>query len=131
MGFARGLLWFYLVVLLPPGVLYVVDPVGSAGWTGMQLPTPAAVTDVRAYYGMLQLSVAAYLGLSLRSEAGVTHALRFTQVLFAGLALGRVLGLVLDGGEQGFNLGALAFEGLAAVLSTVALRRLSGEPSTR
>ncbi|MFM7204645.1 MAG: DUF4345 domain-containing protein [Myxococcota bacterium] len=126
MKFARLLLWFFVIVLLPVGVLYVVDPVGSAGWTGMLLPTPAAMTDVRAYYGMLQLSLAVFLMWSLRTEAGVYHGLKLMQVLFAGLALGRVVGVLLDGGAQGFNLGALGFEGLATVLSTWALRQVEG-----
>ncbi|MNE95950.1 hypothetical protein D3C80_1941050 [compost metagenome] len=99
-----------------------------ASLSGMLLMAPAAATDVRAYYGGLQLGLAAFLGLALTRLDLTRAALSLLVLLYSALALARIGGLWLDGGaQQTFNLLALLLEVVSAGLAFWALRGLSRE----
>lgn len=126
MLFARLLVIVQLLVLAGLGLAYFIWPQEMANISGTLLMTPAAVTDVRAWYGGLQLGLAAFLGLALSSPALLRAALTLQVLLLSTLLLARIGGLWLDGGvQQTFNLTALLVEGLFAGLSFYALRGLS------
>ncbi|MNY60360.1 hypothetical protein D3C86_1969010 [compost metagenome] len=94
----------------------------------MLLMAPAAATDVRAYYGGLQLGLAAFLGLALTRLDLTRAALSLLVLLYSALALARIGGLWLDGGaQQTFNLLALLLEVVSAGLAFWALHGLSRE----
>jgi hypothetical protein len=96
-----------------------------ANLSGMLLMAPAAVTDVRAYYGGLQLGLAAFIGLSLLRLDLIRAALTLLVLVYSALALARIGGLWLDGGaQQTFNLYALLLEVVSAGLCYWALRGL-------
>ena len=98
MLFARAVLVIQLLALAGLGLAYFVRPHEMANLSGMLLMSPAAATDMRAFYGGLQLGLAAFLGFG---------------------------GLWLDGGaQQTFNLYALLLEVVSAGLSYWALRGL-------
>ena len=106
------------------GVAYFLRPHEMGTLSGMLLMEPAAVTDVRAYYGALQVGVAAFLCLGVARAELIRPALLLLLVLFSSLALGRMLGLWLDGGaQQTFNLWALLFELVSAALAGWLLKR--------
>lgn len=54
-----------VLILAGFGLAYFIRPQETANLSGMLLMAPAAVTDVRAYYGGLQLGLAVWLGLAL------------------------------------------------------------------
>jgi hypothetical protein len=123
---ARVILAIQLLVLAGLGLLYFIRPHEMSNLSGMLLLAPAAATDVRAYYGGLQLGLAAFLGLALlRSD--LTHAaLTLLVLLYSAMALARIGGLWLDGGaQQTFNLVALLLEVVSAGLAFWALRGVS------
>jgi hypothetical protein len=125
MLFARVVLIIQLLVLLGLGLAYFVRPHEMVNFSGMLLMSAAAATDVRAFYGGMQIGLAAFLGLSLTSAQLTRAALILMVLLSSSLALARIGGLWLDGGaQQTFNLYALVLEVTGAVLSFLALRGL-------
>ena len=124
MLFARIVLALQLLVLAGFGVAYFLWPQEMGAVSGMLLMESSAVTDVRAYYGALPIGLAVFLGLCLWLPELTRPALILLLVLYASLALGRIVGLWLDGGaQQTFNLWAILFEVVSAGLAGWALRR--------
>lgn len=62
---ARVILLIQLLALAGLGLAYFARPHEMANLSGMLLMAPAAATDVRAFYGGLQLGLAAFIGLAL------------------------------------------------------------------
>lgn len=109
------------------GVAYFLWPQEMGAVSGMLLMESSAVTDVRAYYGALPIGLAVFIGLCLWLPELTRPALILLLVLYASLALGRIVGLWLDGGaQQTFNLWAILFEVVSAGLAGWALRRGPG-----
>jgi uncharacterized membrane protein len=130
MLFARILLAVQAIAFAGLGLAYFTRPEEMANLSGMLLMAPAAITDVRAWYGGLQIGLAAYLLLAMSRVDLARAALTLMVLLFSALALARVGGLWLDGGlQQTFNLAALLIEVVFAGLSFLALRRLSHQHS--
>ena len=125
MLFARIVLLIQIAALLVLGLAYFIRPEEMASFSGALLMGNAAVTEVRAYYGGLQLGLAAYLVMALLRLDLLRPALLLLVLLYSVLALVRVGGLWLDGGaQQTFNLYALLLEAVSAGLACWALRGL-------
>ncbi|MET1078638.1 MAG: DUF4345 domain-containing protein [Pseudomonas sp.] len=126
MLFARIFLAVQALALVGLGLAYFIQPEEMANLSGMLLMAPAAITDVRAYYGGLQIGLGVFLLLAI-SRADLTRAaLTLLVLVYAGLALGRIGGLWLDGTtQQSFNLYALLIELVSAGLAFWALRGVS------
>lgn len=125
MLFSRILLAAQALILAGLGIAYFVRPEEMANLSGMLLMAPAAITDVRAYYGGLQIGLAAYLLLTLGRQEQMRGALMLLVLLYSSMALARMGGLWLDGGlQQTFNLTALLLEVVSSGLCFVALRQL-------
>jgi hypothetical protein len=122
---ARVILLIQLLALAVLGLAYFARPHEMANLSGMLLMAPAAATDVRAFYGGLQLGLAAFIGLALLRLDLTRAALTLLVLLYCSLALARIGGLWLDGGaQQTFNLYALLLEVVSAGLCFWALRGL-------
>lgn len=122
---ARIFLALQALLLSLVGLAYLARPHELANLSGMLLMEPAAITDVRAYYGGLQLALAAYLMLGMARADLLRPALMLLVLLYAALALARLGGLWLDGGlQQTFNLYAMLFEVVSAGLAFWCLRGL-------
>ncbi len=123
---ARVILSLQLLATAGLGLAYFIRPHEMANLSGMLLMAPAAATDMRAYYGGLQLGLAAFIGLSLARRQLIQPALTLLTLLYSALALARIGGLWLDGGaQQTFNLYALLLEVVSAGLCYWALRELN------
>lgn len=108
---ARVVLVVQLLALGGLGLVYFIRPHEMANLSGMLLMSPAAATDMRAFYGGLQIGLAAFIGLSLSRLDLTRAALTLLVLLYSSLALARMGGLWLDGGaQQTFNLYALLLE---------------------
>lgn len=115
---ARVFLAAQALVLAGVGIAYFLWPQEMGTVSGMLLMEPAAVTDVRAYYGALQIGMAVFIGLGLWRHELTRPVLLLLVVLYLSLALGRIAGLWLDGGaQQTFNLWAALFEVVSAGLA--------------
>lgn len=122
---ARVVLIIQLVALAGLGLAYFIQPHQMANLSGMLLMAPAAATDMRAFYGGLQIGLAAFIGVSLSRLDLTRAALTLLVLLYSSMALARMGGLWLDGGaQQTFNLYALLLEVVSVVLCFWALRGL-------
>lgn len=97
---------------------------GMAGFE-MQITTVSALNEIRANYGGMHIA----LGLLFLSGAFL-GVLRVTTLLVialftAGLVLGRLLSLALDGVPNHFVLGLFALEALGCVVAIVLYMRAS------
>ncbi len=129
MRVAQIFLLLQALVLGGFGVAYFIYPQEMANLTGMVLLQSAAIVDVRAYYGALQLGIAVFLLSSALRPSFQRPALSLMTLLFAALALGRLAGLYLEGTVgQSFNFYALGYEAASAVLAYLALRLLERQP---
>ena len=123
MLFARIVLLIQIAALTVLGLAYFIRPEEMASFSGALLMGNAAVTEVRAYYGGLQLGLAAYLAMALLRLDLLRPALTLLVLLYSALALARIAGLWLDGGaQQTFNLYVLLIDAVSAALAWWALR---------
>lgn len=123
---ARIFLAVQALILAGFGLAYFVRPHELANLSGMLLMEPAAITDVRAYYGGLQLGLALWLLLGMLRSDLLRPALMLLVLLYSALFLARLGGFWLDGGaQQTFNLYAMLFEAVSAGLAFWLLRGLS------
>lgn len=128
MLFARIVLLIQVAALALLGLAYFIRPEEMASFSGALLMGNAAVTEVRAYYGGLQLGLATYLAMALLRLDLLRPALILLVLLYSVLALARLAGLWLDGGtQQTFNLYALLLEAVSAALAWWALRVIQRE----
>lgn len=128
MLFARIVLLIQIAALAMLGLAYFIRPEEMASFSGALLMGNAAVTEVRAYYGGLQLGLATYLAMALLRLDLLRPALIMLVSLYSVLALARLAGLWLDGGtQQTFNLYALLLEAVSAALAWWALRGIQRE----
>lgn len=123
MLFARIVLLIQIAALVLLGLAYFIRPEEMASFSGALLMSAAAVTEVRAFYGGLQLGLAAFLAMALLRLDLLRPALTLLVLLYSALAVARIGGLWLDGGaQQIFNLYALLLELVSAGLAWWALR---------
>jgi hypothetical protein len=94
---------------------YLVHPDGFT-LNGQPLSVAAARSDVRVMYGAFPLAIGLVLIPGALSRAPHPIYLQLCAAIFTAVALGRLLGLALDHGDQSFTLAALAFEGPAALI---------------
>ncbi|MBU1329769.1 MAG: DUF4345 domain-containing protein [Gammaproteobacteria bacterium] len=122
---ARIILAIQMLALGGLGLAYFIQPHEMTNASGMLLMSAAAATDVRAYYGGLQIGLAAFLAMALSREDLVRAALTLLVLLYSALGLARIGGLWLDGGaQQTFNLVALLIEVVSLGLAYWALQGL-------
>ncbi|HEX9938479.1 MAG TPA: DUF4345 domain-containing protein [Longimicrobium sp.] len=112
---ALGLVGFGLPLLVRPSLLGIV---------GLEFARPAAATEIRAFYGGLELGLAAFFIAASRREDWVRPALAAQVLAFGGIVLARLIGIVVDGSAEPMILVFAALEGAGAILGAVALRRL-------
>jgi hypothetical protein len=104
------------------GVAYAFQPdLFSAN--GLKLEGAAAISDVRTMYGTLPFALGVFLAPGALRKTGHLMELRLITFIFAGLVAGRILGLILDKGDQSFTQSAFVFEGVVLVVSGILLQR--------
>jgi hypothetical protein len=89
--------------------------------SGLALVTPGAHTEARAMYGGLEFALGLYFGVSAFRTAQLRPALVVLVFVFAGLALARLAGLALQPEADPYNIRALAYESVSALLGLVSL----------
>ncbi len=122
-------------LLIASGVLFglyglacLFSPSIVAGYTGIRLPDASAATEVAAMYGGLQAGLGVLFAFCGSRSAWVQPGLLVMVVLIGSLALGRTVGLLVHGLSD-YNLAALAYESVTALLAVVALRKVTEAPA--
>lgn len=106
-----GFLGFGLAIVAAPEA--VLAPVGISG-------TAAGLVELRAFYGGLELGLAAFLFACAAKPAWRIPGLWSVALINGGIAAARLLGIGLSGEFTGFFAGALVWEigfTLAAILA--------------
>lgn len=118
---ALGFVGFGLAFLVAPDLLALVD---------LAPTTSAARSDVRAIYGGMELGVGVLLALAARRPAWWRLGLTAQALTLGGAAVGRLVGVALDGTPRALTGGFAALEVVGTVLAVVALRQLGPAPAS-
>jgi hypothetical protein len=120
---ARILLFGNGAVFLLYGLACVFSPNRVAEYSAMELSNASALTEVVAMYGGLQAGIGVLFLYNGFRPARVPAGLSVMVLLLGSLALGRTFGLLIYGMSQ-YNILALVYESLSALLAFVAMRRI-------
>jgi hypothetical protein len=104
------------------GAAFLAGP-AFLGVVGVVLTEPSAAAEIRAFYGGVALGLAAFFALAAARPAWQRPALTAQVLAFGGAALGRLVGLAVDGAGGPLLFALLALEAAGAGLGVWALRR--------
>jgi hypothetical protein len=124
---ARIFLGINVLVWLPYGIFCFFQPGYLHEAAGLMIDSATAYTEVRAMYGGLQASIGFFALAALVRPDLVRSVLLAIAFLSCGLALGRLGGMLADGGISGYTWGAVGFEILLACSSFYLLSRDSAD----
>jgi hypothetical protein len=131
MNWVKTLLVALAVLHLLFGLYALYMPLQVAQLAEILVPTPAAVSEIRAVYGGLMIAVGAVLARGVLGGPVGAAWLRAAAVAYAGIFFGRAVSISVDG-PTGYALFAGGFEiALAIFLGWAAseLRRTPEPPS--
>lgn len=113
-------------MFVPFGLWILHDPTGLAAMTGRALPTPTAMTESRAVDGGVLVALGVFFVLCALDPAKTRTGVLAMLLAFAGPFVGRVVGIVVDGGTAA-TYRVAALELVMTILAGVALVR-DGRP---
>ena len=132
MKLARFVLLFTAVSFIGYGLacLLVPNMVGNISGLGMQ--TVSGRTEIHAMYGGLQTGLGLYFLLCGLHREWVRPGVVALILVMGGLALARCYGISVQGSPGSYNLGAVSYEAITALVALLSLRLLSkGERQKR
>jgi hypothetical protein len=111
------------------GAVFLVQPAVLGGLVGLELTSPDAPVEIRAFYGGLELGMAAFLLACAHNRSLVSAGLLFCALAFSFAGIARLLGVLQYGaaGPAHVIVGAVELSG--AALSTWLRIRLAGAPA--
>jgi hypothetical protein len=116
-------LWLSGLSLLGFGVAFVVAPLETMAAAGITLTGALESTELRAFYGGLEVALGVLVVACALSPARRRDGLILTLAIFAGIGLARLSGMLLSGADTSFLRFALSTELGLAVLSALCLWR--------
>jgi len=120
MLFSRILLGLTGVAFAGYGVYCAYDLDMIVRLTGIAFRSPSAAVESRAMYGGLQTGLGLLFLNSAVNPRMTAYGLVAMVFVLGGLAVGRALGISIDGLDD-YNQGAVIFEGTSALLAAVAI----------
>jgi hypothetical protein len=130
MVFARTVLLLTAMALVVIGVGFLWTPVSWAAAIDVVVSTPMGRTDVRATYGGFVLMSGIFLAICAFRPEWLHAGLTACALILGGFALGRVVGLVVEGSLSTLMWTFLVIEVVGTGASLGALRRLGPSPSS-
>ena len=121
--FAKIVLVAISLVTAGFGLLAFVSPEAFAGAMSMELAAPGAVTEVRAFYGGLEIGLAIFWMMGALQPRYLQPALVSVLLVWGAVALARTLGIVMDGSISNMMLAALGLEVAAVIAASIALKQ--------
>ncbi|MFK8016183.1 MAG: DUF4345 family protein [Gammaproteobacteria bacterium] len=118
--FAKVVLIFFGLSFGGFGVWALIAPASLAKLVHFSLDTPGAMTEIRAFYGGLEIGFAAFLIAAAFVRPLVPGALLALVAIAGGIALARLVGIVVDGSGSTFMYSALVWELAGAGLGLLA-----------
>lgn len=124
----RLLLWIAGLCFLGFGIAFLIAPLQTLGATGIELQGSLAATELRAFYGGLEVGLGLLLIAAARHPVQLRAGLWLCAASYGGIGSARLLGIALAGSGTPFLWFALATElGLAAWAGAL-LTRGHGHP---
>ena len=113
-----GVLWVCALVFLITGALFTVTPQDMFAPIGLAVPDGAAVTELRAVYGGLEVAIGLFLALCARRR-GVALELGLVLgfLLLSALAAYRAIGMSVDKPQVPLMSVLLVLESAGAMLA--------------
>lgn len=125
MKFGKIIIWVNCGLFVGFGLGFVFAAETLATFiTGSAPATPSAMTDMRATYGGMALGLAFIFGLCARNEGSVRIGAQGVMAVMIGLAVARVIGILIDGEPNIFIWLLLFAEAAMAFLAFVAQRKM-------
>lgn len=95
-------LWLSGLQLVGFGVAFLIDPLKTLGATGIHVEGALAATELRAFYGGLEVAVGLLLIAWTLTPARRTEALWLNLAIFGGIGVTRVVSMWLSGADTTF-----------------------------
>ena len=128
MVYARIVLILTGLIYLAFGIFFLVAPEQAATIVSYWLGGPTAFTEARAFYGGLEIGLAAFLTVCAGVRRFVPVGLLAVLLLCGGTAAARLVGMVVDESRSTVVLVSLATELVVAALAATALWRVGLRP---
>lgn len=122
MSLDRTVLAVSSAFVLLAGIACVLAPANFAEQAGLSA-APQNLTEIRAFYGGLQIGVGCFLIWCLRERTRTFVGLLLVGLAVGGAGLGRALGMLLDRDPTAFHLTNLAIEVATVGLVAAAVAR--------
>ena len=124
MLFARILLAVTGLVFLIHGLVCFVHPATIGFESGLAMPTPGSIIEVRAEYGGLPMALGLFFLAGAAQKIELRTSLTVMTVVVLGYAVSRIVAVAMAGGVDTYNLAAIAYEVTTAALAILASKRL-------
>ena len=120
---ARAVIWLGAVGFAVFGIACFAAPSAVFGWMGLEVGPNPWPTEIRAFYGGLELGLAALLMQCALRPSWRHFGLVLTACAYGGIGVARLLGMLIDGTWSGVFVAALAVELGMAAAAVVGMRR--------
>ena len=125
MKLARFVLLFTAVSFIGYGIACLLLPNMVGNLSGLGLQMVSGRTEIHAMYGGLQTGLGLFFLLAGLHREWVRPGVVALILIMGGLALARWYGISVQGSPNSYNLGAVSYEGVTALLGLLSLRLLS------
>mgnify|MGYP001577361796 FL=1 len=122
MAFARILLAVTGLVFFIHGVVCFVHPATIGFESGLAMPTPGSIIEVRAEYGGLPMALGLFFFAGALRKLDPRTSLSVMTLVVSGYAIARVAATLIAGGADTYNMAAIGYEVVTAALGFWALR---------
>lgn len=109
------------------GLWFLIDPLAPLAATGITVSGAPAPTELRAFYGGLEVGLGLLLLAAARCPSHRRAGLWLVLASNGGIGLARLLGVAIDGTWVPFFTVAILWEAGFATLAALALRRTTAE----
>lgn len=121
----RYSLYFFALGFLGFGLLFLVNPTALTTLAEISLPSPIALMEVRGVYGGFFIGAGLFLFICAWRESWLRPGLTAQATIMGGLVVGRIFGIVIDGGINLFLSILLLSEIIGLVVAIAVLRKFA------
>ena len=122
MSLDRIVLALSAAFVLFSGVACILAPTSLAQQAGLSV-TPSSLTEIRAFYGGLQVGIGCFLMWCIRGRETTFAGLLLVAVAVGGAGMARALGMLVDRAPTAFHITNLVIEAITVAVVAIALSR--------
>ena len=123
MLFARILLAITALVFFVHGLVCFIHPATIGIESGLAMPTPGSIIEVRAEYGGLPMALGLFFFAAALQKIRVRTGLIVMVTVLTGYATARIAAVAIAGQINPYNPAAILYERTTALLTLWALKR--------